>query len=265
MRLQRKVAKRGLRSGRLLLCAAVIIGLSVSVHAAAGLSDGDVFRDAVAAQFYREGEDYQSQGDFGEAVRCFRFCREYSRDGRNHAGECLSLLKMGLMYWNEDDIPASRRSYVEALNLARQWDLDDPLRESQIALGILSWYSESIKMVGQGDYLQAKEALERSLRMAVEMQSGPHELKCLRRLSLVHRDVDNLERFGALNEAALKIARNLNHRKETERCLLNLASYHEGNDHFSKSLHLYTQVMELAERGNNMGNVSLCLQSMGAI
>ena len=265
MRLLQRVSKRGSRSFRLLLFAAVIIGLAVSLHAAAGLSDGDVFRDAVAAQFYREGEDYQSQGDFGEAVRCFRFCREYSRDGRNHAGECLSLLKMGLMYWNEDDIPASRRSYIEALNLARQWDLDDPFRESQIALGILSWYSESIKMAGQGDYLQAKEALEKSLRMAVEMQSGPHELKCLRRLSLVHRDVDNLERFGELNEAALKIARNLNHRKETERCLLNLASYHEENDHFSKSLHIYAQVLELAEGGNNIGNVSLCLRSMGAI
>jgi len=219
----------------------------------------------VVDQFYREGEHYQSIGDFEEAIRCFRFSRDYSRDSRNYAAESLSLLKLGLMYWNDDDIPACRSSYIEALDLAKRRDMDDQLWESQIALGILSWYWEGIKMFEKGDYLQAKEALEKSLSLAVQMRSGPHELKCLRRLSLIYREVNNLERFGDLNEAALKIAQDINHRKETERCLLNLAFYHERSDHFSKSLHMYAEVLELAERGNGGEDVSRCLQSMGAI
>jgi len=87
----------------------------------------------------------------------------------------------------------------------------------------------------------------------------------LRKLSANYWELNNIREFHYLNENALKIAIDLNHKKEQGRCLINIGLFHWKLNSYSRALTYYERALKIAQEEKNKTNEGACFTNIGLI
>ena len=211
----------------------------------------------------KEAERFKSDGDYEKAIELLEKSLEYAKKIPDGEKECTTLLNLGLMYWNIGKLDVSSDYYSEALSLAKKLNLEAQNNESQTALDIYSFYEKGKKFRSEGVYQESIENFQKAIKLAKELGSKEHEVKCLRQLSVTFWELSNLNEFYSLNIKALEIARSIKHRKEEGRCLKNIGIYYWQLDSYSKAINYFDKALAVAEYLNNINMSSDYLNLIG--
>ena len=130
------------------------------------------------------------------------------------------------MYWNIGLPKDSSVRYERALQLAQKFNLRSLQDKCRNTLEIHRLYKEGRRLRSSGEYPKSIENFQWAIDLSKDMGGTEYEVKCLRQSSLTYLEMNNLKEFSRLNEKALKIARNINHRREEEQCLINIGYFH---------------------------------------
>jgi CHAT domain-containing protein/tetratricopeptide (TPR) repeat protein len=216
-------------------------------------------------QHSKQAAEFRSYGDFKSAIDSFTEALQIAKKIPDKEKECYSLLKLGLMYWNVGNLKISSNYYSEALSIAKILDLKKCQYESQAALDIYSLYNQGKKFRSSGDNQKSIESFQKAIQLARDIGSKEHEVKCIRQLSTVYWNLNNLQRFGDLNKNGLKIAKQLNHKKEEGRYLNNIGILHKKLNNYSKALDSFEDALDIAKELGNRQDESDILNNMGNI
>ncbi len=226
------------------------IFLFIFIQASETLAISNKTPDSLTEQlssFTVEAEKFRSEGDFEKAIELFRKSLEYAKKMPNGEKECNILLNLGLMYWNIGKLEISSDYYSEAFSIATKQNLKTQMYISQTALDIYSYYDKGKQFRSSGQYQESIENYRKAIKLAKDLGSKEHEVKCLRQLSVTFWDLPDLEEFYSLNVKALDIARMLKHRKEEGRCLKNIGIYYWQLDSYSKAINYFHKALAIAE------------------
>jgi len=194
-----------------------------------------------------EAEKFRLDGEFEKAIELLRESHEYAKRIPDRVKECDTLLKLGLMYWNIGRLDVSYDYYSKASSLAKTLNLENLQNESNKALDIYSYYDKGKKHRSSGHYQESIENFQKAIKLAQDLGSKEHEIKCLRQLSVTFWESTNLHEFYTLNMKALEIARILKHRMEEGRCLQNMGIYYLRLDNYSKAINYFEKALVIAE------------------
>lgn len=248
---------------RLTLLILLLIGL-LSAHS--GLAADDLIEGQ--EQFWRasvEASTLRSQGEFEKAVAALDHALIISeRFGLQHHRR-LSLLRMGLIFWDLANIPESLRYF----GLARTaFEEAGDVRAAQFCRNCL----ELIQLYGKGKKERESKLYYVSLRSFDEAISLGRatgipdlELKCLRQKSLVYWEMDQLDSFLKMNVQGLKIAEAIHHRVEKGRCLNNIGiAYHRQNE-YSLAVEYLENALPCIRASGDVTTEAECLSNLGIL
>jgi CHAT domain-containing protein/tetratricopeptide (TPR) repeat protein len=199
----------------------------------------------------KEAEKCRSEGDYEKAIGLLKKSLEYAKKIADGEKECDTLLNLGLMYWNIGKLDVSSDYYSKAFSLAKTLNLEGKKNDCQTALDIYSYYEKGKKFRSSGQYQESIENYQKAIKLAKELGSKEHEVKCLRQLSVTFWELPNLKEFYSLNIKALEIARLIRHRKEEGRCLKNIGIYYWQLDSYSKAINYFDKALAVAEYLSN--------------
>ena len=214
-------------------------------------------------QFSNQAEQYRLAGEFEKSIDLFEKSFQTAEITHDSEKECMSLMKLGLLYWNTGNLNKSTEKYSSALAIAEKFNLNQQHEEIKNALEIFNLYSEGKNFRSSRKYQQSIGSFQSAIELARKTGSREHELKCLRHLSVTYLRINNLQEFRILNEKALEIAKILNHRTAEGRCLNNLGSYYIKFGNYSKAIGYYEKSLEtqdeknqdMADYLNNIGTI----------
>lgn len=214
-------------------------------------------------QFSIQAEQYRLAGEFEKSIDLFEKSFQTAEKLHDTEKECIALMKLGLLYWNTGKLNISTEKYSSALAIAKNFNLNKQQEEIKNALEIFNLYSEGKNFRSSRKYQESIESFRNAIELARKTGSREHELKCLRHLSVTYLRINNLQEFRILNEKALQIAKNLNHRTEEGRCLNNLGSYYKKFGNYSKAIGYYEKALETQDEKNQ--DISYYLNNIGTI
>jgi len=223
---------------------------------------------SLSEQFFdlsKEAEKFKSDGDYEKAIELLKKSLEYAKKIPDGEKECTTLLNLGLMYWNVGKLDVSSDYYSEALSRAKKLNLEAQKYESQTALDIYSLYETGKKFRSAGQYQESIENFQKAIKLAKELGSKEHEVKCLRQLSNVYWNLNDLLEFHELNKNALELARQLKHKKEEGRCLNQIGILHKNLNNYSKALNYLKGALDIANELENKYDESSILNNIGNI
>jgi len=140
----------------------------------------------------------------------------------------------------------ARSEYEHASRLARENGYEEGSRISELSLAIYADYSEGKQNRAKGKYAEAVRSFESAIRIAKNIGSLEHELKCLRQLSLVYWETDELEKYSSISKVGLDLARMLNHKREEGLCLNNVGLYYWKNHDYLSAMKCYQGALQIA-------------------
>jgi CHAT domain-containing protein/tetratricopeptide (TPR) repeat protein len=211
-------------------------------------------------QLFAQAEKSRLDGKFDESVEKFLFILRKINDKEK---QCQSLQKLGLLYWNADQIDQSEKIYNQALSIAKESNLEKNIKECQYALEIQKVYKEGNNFFALGEYQKSIETFKKAIALADKINSAEHKLKCFRKLSRNYWQLNDIGEFHSLNEAALKIAKDLNHKKEQGRCLINIGLFYWKLNNYSKALTYYEKALKIAQEEKNKQSEGECFTNIG--
>ncbi len=213
-----------------------------------------------------EAEELQRNGRFAEAVEIINRSLALIKTNPDTEKECGYLIKLGLLYWNLGQMSTSTEKYQAALLIAKKHGLKRQEHESQSALDIYSHYVEAKELRDKEQFNEATEEFEKAIKIAQQIGSKEHELKCLRQLGFTYWSMNDLDKFHSSNEKGLEIARQLNHKIEIGRCSNNIGLYYwRYKTDYSQALRYYQEALQIARELENKTDAADFLSNMGII
>ena len=185
-------------------------------------------------------------GDFNKAIERIESAISKHQERVGGIQDTKIQLELGLLYWNIGQMEKSRNAYERAALLAGETGSQEDLRISDLALAICDNYSAGKEYRAEGKYSESVGAFENAIRIAREIGSRDHELKCLRQLSLVYWETDELEKYLSLTERALELAKEIKHKREEGLCLNNLGLYFWKKHDYRYALKHYQEAYQIS-------------------
>lgn len=211
------------------------------------------------------GESLRNKGEFDQAIEAYRVALSIARSIKKRENQVQTLLSLGLLYWNIGKLKKSYDFYHEALDIAKEIDLNKKKEEILNYIKIIRIYKESKEYRIQGQLQKAIESFKKAIDLSREINSKEHELKCLRQLSISYWELKDFSRFYNLNKSALEIAHMLNHRGEVGRCLNNKGIFYYRINSFSQALKHYEEALRISREVKSMEDESVCLTNIAEI
>lgn len=190
---------------------------------------------------------------------------ELAQKIKNVEGQAICLENLGILYWNIGRLEDSLGSYQKALFIAERHNLNELKKRCQNAIEIYKLYREGKDFRASNEHSKSIESFKRAIFMSRQLGCQEHELKCLRQLSLSYEDSNNLKEFFYLNEVALKIAGNINHKREEGRCLINIGNFFRRVANYSQALNYYDEALNISKNTKDKKDESICLNNIGII
>lgn len=218
------------------------------------------FREA-----FKAGEDNLKQGYFPAAIDAFREAFHFAGNHNHREEELRCLLKLGILLWNTGQLEESRNKFKTALSYSKELGkkTDQDIILSYIK--IHDFYDEAKNHRSSGRHEDAISCFQRAIDLSKKVKSSEHEVKCLRQLSFVYWQENNLQEFLSLNLAALKIAQMINHLQEEGRCLNNVGLAYLKEDNFSKALYHLERALRIARDLGEIRDEADCLNNIGTM
>ena len=215
-----------------------------------------------AAFLYNEGEKLRVEGNFEKAESLFSRSLAAARKEKNPNRELDALISLGLIYWNVGLVKESADFFADALTLAKNSSNKEKEADCSLYLEIYRLYQESKNLRSTKEYDKAIECFQKAIGLSIKIESLEHEVKCLRQLSTIYWELNNLNDYYLYSERALKIAITLNHKKEQAYCFNNIGLYYWKIDSYSKSLLNYEKALSLSREIKNVQIQSDCLNNI---
>jgi CHAT domain-containing protein len=214
---------------------------------------------------FESGVTLRNEGSFKQAVHMFTQSLRLAKRINNEKEQAKCLLNLGILYWNIGKLEDSLNNYKKAQYLAERYNFEKMQNRCQNAIKIHNLYQEGKNFRASYEYHKSIESFEKAIFLSRENESKEHEVKCLRQLSITYKASNNLKEFFYLNQAALKIAQNLNHEKEKGRCLINIGNFYMKVANYSEALDYYDQALNITRNLGNKEDESICLSNIGLI
>lgn len=218
-----------------------------------------------ADQLFIQGKDLRSNGDFREAVVVFNRALRLAEKEINAQGEIESLVELGFLYWDLGQLDRSLECYEKALIRLEKINAKDLKTKVLTCIQIYQHYQSGKKNRNNAEYQESIDSFVQAVALAEEIDSDEHKVKCLRQLSVTYSEMNDLEKFLALNIEALELARKLNHRIEEGRCLYNIGLYYDSIENYSLALLNYEDALKIARDNHNSNDESYCLTNISHI
>jgi CHAT domain-containing protein/Tfp pilus assembly protein PilF len=213
-----------------------------------------------------QGSILRQQGEFHQAITVFNDALRLARVCDDASAQIECLMNLGILMWDIGQVKDSNEIYRQALSLSQKLGLKD--REAQCAtyLKIFEAYVRGKEACSAGLHQLSIAQFNTAIDLARKIKSPEHELKCLRQMSLNYHQTKKYAEFSSLNNKALAIAINLNHRREQARCLNNIGIYYYEKSSYSKALSYYSEALCLiADNVEKDVDLSAFLNNIGAI
>ena len=218
-------------------------------------------------EYFNQGEKLRLQGHYEESIKLFSKALSIARKNSNQKNQVESLIKLGLLHWNEGQLDRSSQFYSEALSLGEKTGTIENKNKEQIihSIQIYHLYQDGKNYRLHGDHQKSIESFEQAIDLARKIKSEEHEVKCLRQLSVTHWEFSDINKFFSLNKKAQKIAQKLNHKKEEGRCLYNIGLYYSRIDNYSQALRHYQEALRIARILEDHRDESYCLTNISDV
>lgn len=217
------------------------------------------------SECFNQGEKFRLQGNYEESINFFRKALSIAQKNNNKKYQIESLMKLGLLHWNEGQLDRCFQFYSEAFSLAEKTRIIENKREILSCIQIYHLYQAGKSYRLHGEPQKSIESFEKAIALARRIKSEEHEVKCLRQLSVTYWELNDINKFFSLNKKALKIAQKLNHKKEEGRCLYNIGLYYSSIDNYSQALRHYQEALRIARILEDYRDESYCLTNISDI
>ena len=215
--------------------------------------------------FFLQGENQLRNGHFDMALESFETSLSLAKIGGNETGEVECYKNIGLILWNLGHLDRSKEFYARAQIFAEKYGIYNSRKEYSGYNKIFQLYDEGKKSRALNNYRESIVNFQKAVDLASTIQSKHHELKCLRQLSLSYWELNDLATFYMLNKKCLKIARDLNHKREIGRAYNNIGLYYWKTNEYSKALSVYQSALNIARELNDKVEISACFNNIGVI
>ncbi|MEA2004958.1 MAG: tetratricopeptide repeat protein, partial [Acidobacteriota bacterium] len=205
------------------------------------------------------------RGDFQKAMESYGRGLKIAQELGNVENEVDCLLHMGVLSWNDRKIKESSDYNMQALSLAKRFNLKKMLWEAQQINDIIRLYYRGKELRSKRQHSQSIKSFERAIDLAKKIESREYELKCLRQMSITYWEIFEVKRFFALNEKALRLAKELKHKREEGSCLNNIGLYYFKINDYSRALYCYQEALSIAREYKNHAEESACLNNIGIL
>jgi len=236
---------------------------------AAGADAGDPGRQSrpgfISGAKPRNGASFAPGAEWGSAA-----LGPMVRAGRNNEEEAERLLSLGALFWDEGRIDRSAEYYSRALDLAnnRAWAGTAAFCEG--ALAVIGLY-ESGKSHRRAQRLdEAERHFLRAVDLSRKIKSIPHEVKCLRQLSIVHYYRLGWDQYYSANKEAYDLADRNHLMREKAHCAFNLGFYrlktggfHAAHVMFSRAGDIYRRLDSIEDEVECDHNIGLVYYEVG--
>jgi CHAT domain-containing protein/Tfp pilus assembly protein PilF len=184
----------------------------------------------------QKGKEAKRNGDYTGAINIIEDALKTARNQRDSDTELSCLLMLEDLYWMLQKFEESLTKIQKAKLLTQELDIQNIGEKCEAILIIHRKYKEGDDLLNQNHLEDAKFCLEEAIRLARNIKSEGHELKCLRLMSLIFLQANDMDKFLSFNEEALEIAYKLNSILDQVKCLNNIGAYHIKTANYSKAL-----------------------------
>jgi CHAT domain-containing protein/Tfp pilus assembly protein PilF len=184
-------------------------------------------------------------GDFAGAIERLESSLVLIGEKSGEVEESRIRLELGHLYWNVGQVEKAKGAYERAGRLAQKSGGGEELRLSGVFLNILADYAGGKDARATGNFSESIRLFERAIGAAGEIKSREHMVKCLRQLSLVYWETNDLEKYLSLAKDALALAKALNHKKEEGVCLNNVGLYFSKKGDYFAGLKYYHETLDI--------------------
>ena len=211
------------------------------------------------------GDTLLSRGQFERAIEIYSYILGVAKACKDNRNIVKGLLTLGLLYWNIGKLDESYLHYDQAFEIASINRLEKKALEAQKAMKIYRHYLNGKELRAQRKYLESIQAYSSAIKLARELGSRHHELKCIRQKSISHWELSEFEEFHLLNENAFRLAESLNHKVEVVRALNHIGLYFWRSNQYSQALVAYSRSLEIVKLLGNLEELSSVLNNMGLV
>ena len=222
------------------------------------------FKDKYS-EYFKQGKNFKLQGNYEKSIQYFIKAFNLAQENNDTENEVLSLIQLGVLYWNIGQLDKSFDSYQEALSLAEKGGISKNKEAVLSYLQIYELYQAGKDHRSRGEYQESIENFEKAIESSREIASEEHEVKCLRQLSVTYSEIDDIDKLFSLSKEAIKIARKIKHKKEEGRISYNIGLYYDAIDNYSQSLWHYEEALKIARKLREYDDESNCLNNISNI
>jgi CHAT domain-containing protein/tetratricopeptide (TPR) repeat protein len=213
----------------------------------------------------KSGGSLLQEGNYSQAIKLFQTALGIAQQTMDVKREVYCLMTLGKLSWSAGNVEESEEFYSQALKTAQDFHLRKEESDSLKALRIYELYS-----LGKADRLarQYEKSLKNfssAVELARALGSREHELKCLRQLSLVYLEMNDLDLFFSLSQQALEIAQGLNDKRERAKSLINIGLGHLKLNNYSQALSSTYGALEFARAAGNHEDEAVCLKNIALL
>jgi len=212
-----------------------------------------------------KGKEFRSRGENDRAIQAFeRALRLIRAVSRENPLETEVLMNLGILYWNAGEVLISIDSYVQAEASAEHYGQKSLAQTCRKAVRLTRLYLEAKGLRdNEKRYKESNKAFEEAISIAKEMESGEHQIKCLRQLSINYFETQELPVFFRLNSKAQELARKLNVKRELGLISFNIGRYFLQSNVYSLALENFEISLEIAVELNSLADQADCLVVIG--
>jgi CHAT domain-containing protein/tetratricopeptide (TPR) repeat protein len=194
------------------------------------------------------GEKLLGEGDYQKSTGQFEVALKLSQDLKIRSDEIYVLMQLGLLNWNLGRLEISSSFYKRALEMTRFSGLTSKKQKCDTALEIQRLYSKGKDSRASGQFDQSIKCFRQAIRLAKNINSPNHEVKCLRQMSLNYWEINDIEEYFKLNTQAQQLAHKIKNQKEEGICFNNIGLYYWKHTDYSKALKYFQLAFGIAEK-----------------
>jgi len=220
---------------------------------------------AVTSRKLEEARQLRLSGKFAESLKVLE--NEVShKPGRKNSSELAEgWLNIALNYWNLGEVLRAENAFIFAEALADEKNDQAMKSYARTSLEIIRLYQEAKRKRQEKSYQEAEALFLSGINLAQKNGMKEMELKCLRQLSLLYWEMDEMEKFASCLESLLSIARFLNNKHEEIRSLDSIGFYYSKKNNLSLSFLYFNRALALAEKENLLEMVPESLTNMADV
>ncbi|RPI72898.1 MAG: CHAT domain-containing protein, partial [Desulfobacteraceae bacterium] len=174
-------------------------------------------------------------------------------------------LHLGYLNWNMGLPKDALLDFEKAKELSKAIHDNDSYSLNESLIKIISLYSTAKEQRSADLYSESISTFQEAIRISRSINHPEFELKCLRQMSAVYLEQNELAQFLKLNEISLKMAKELNFFKDEGYCLNNIGLYYYKVDEYSKALIFFENSLEIIRKTGNTEAENECLNNIGAV